>query len=382
LFPGLAVAEQLRGLVPTCRVTFAGSGKDFERRHVEQAGHDYLPLSCRPRGRGPWSAVKFLAHNLAGYRAAASFFKRQPVSAVVGLGGYVSLPMARAAVGRGIPLVLLEQNAVPGRVNRWLAPHAHLICLSFPESRPWLQPAGPVRVTGNPVRRGFQNSRHTPCAVRLVSRSSADDRLPLSAEAADGTRNVPATWGRRLLVLGGSLGAQSLNEALPGALYQLRNQLEGWSILHQSGETALRSTRALYAALRIEADVTPFIDHLPEVLRQTGLAVCRAGGTTLAELAATGVPAVLVPYPFAKDDHQRRNAEVYAAAGACQVVEPRASPPRFQAQLVECLGHALTCGEARERMSSAMLQLARPDAAWQIAAMLGSLIAASRTRAA
>src|SRR5439155_1435237 len=124
LFPGLAVAEQLARAEPAARITVAGAGRSFERAHVLAAGLDYLPLRCRPLPRRPTDAIRFVADNLRGYYAAVRFVRDQEVSIVVGLGGYASAAMARAAIARRLPLVLLEQNAMPGRATRWLAPRA------------------------------------------------------------------------------------------------------------------------------------------------------------------------------------------------------------------------------------------------------------------
>lgn len=131
LFPGLAVAEALAAGAPGLRITFAGGGKDLERRLMAAAGFDYYPLPCRPLPRGAREAISFVVENLAGYLAAKRFLKEEQVGAVVGLGGYASVPMGRAAVRRRIPLILLEQNVLPGRATRWLAPAATLLCAAF-----------------------------------------------------------------------------------------------------------------------------------------------------------------------------------------------------------------------------------------------------------
>src|SRR5262249_39040684 len=157
-----------------------------------------------------------------------------------------------------------------------------------------------VRVTGNPIRAGFRRRRH-----------------PLE------TRPAASSWQRRLIVLGGSGGAHALNEFVPKALYKLRNELDGWQIVHQTGSRDVDATRALYQKLALNATVVSFVQNLPSVLRHADLAICRAGGTTLAELAATGVPAVLIPYPHASNDHQGLNAEVFRSAGAAQIVDER-----------------------------------------------------------
>src|SRR5436190_16578150 len=157
LFPGLAVAEQLHAMLPAARITLATGNKPFEQAQVAAAGFAHLRLPSHPL-TGPASTWRFVKENLSGYRRARRFIRLTDVSLVVGLGGYASVPMAWAATSARVPLVLLEQNAVPGRVTRWFAPRAALICTAFDEARPYLKAGGPVRVTGNPIRTGFYSS--------------------------------------------------------------------------------------------------------------------------------------------------------------------------------------------------------------------------------
>jgi UDP-N-acetylglucosamine--N-acetylmuramyl-(pentapeptide) pyrophosphoryl-undecaprenol N-acetylglucosamine transferase len=380
LFPGLAVAEQLAGRLRRLRITFVGSGKEFERRQVAAAGWEYYALPCRPLPRGPREAVSFVMENFAGYLAAKRFTRDEEVALVVGLGGYASVPMGRAAVKCRVPLVLLEQNVLPGRATRWLAPSATLICTSFPQTGLQLRHRSTVRLTGNPIRRAGT-------AAKLGRRSSAN-----------GSGEI-----RQLLVLGGSGGAGSLNENVPRALYKaaatcvkgtvpfsltrkLGQSPAGWRIVHQSGEADLSDTAELYRKLGIRAEVSPFLADLPAVLQETDLAVCRAGGTTLAELAAAGVPAVLLPYPHAADDHQRKNADVFVAAGGALLLDERELTGRTDDHLAALLA-ALAAGPERlAAMSAAMCSLARPDAAANVAALIWSVAASqvphSRARAA
>ena len=340
LFSGLAVAEELRRDWPQVRISFAGSGKEFEQEHVREAGFAYWFVPCRPLPKRPLEVPRFLADSLRGYLAARQRLRRQPAACVVGLGGYASVPVARAAAQRRIALVLLEQNAVPGRATRWLASSARSLCLAMDEARRCLSPQCPVLVTGNPVRRGFLRA----CAERSCG-------------------NRP----RKLLVLGGSSGARALNESVPQALAALRPRLCGWQIVHQSGTADAEATRRRYAALGLEAAVLPFITDMPATLGNADLAVSRAGGTTLAELAVAGVPAVLLPYPHAADDHQRKNAEVVARQGAGMVVDQREPPGPLHDRLARVIGPLLTDPERRAAMSHAMQRIARPDAARQIA---------------
>ena len=288
LFPGLAVAKKLSANRPGVQITFVGTGKPLEHQHVSAAGFDYVSLPCRPLPRQASEAIPFIVENVAGYFAARRLLDEERVAGVVGLGGYASVPMGRAAARRRLPLVLLEQNVVPGRANRWLSRFASLVCTSFASTERQLRGPCPVRCTGNPIR-------------SLEPAAS----LPLCA-----------TPSPRLVVLGGSGGARSLNENVPRALYKIRRFLTGWEILHLSGAADVEATRNLYRKFALPARVEAFWPELPELLAGSSLAICRAGGTTLAELAATATPAVLLPYPHAADDHQRKNADVFVSAGA------------------------------------------------------------------
>lgn len=345
LFPGLAVAEQLAHEAPRVRITFAGSGKEFERRHVAAAGFEYVALRCRPAPRRFSEAFSFFTDNVAGYRTAARFLRQQHVAAVVGLGGYASVPMAQAASRRGRPLVLLEQNAIPGRATRWLAGSATLVCAAMVETRSNLRCRCPVRVTGNPIRGGFgeTNSSKPP---------------------------------HQLLILGGSSGARSINENVPRALCKVGSRLDGWKILHQSGEPDLEATRELYRKLHVRATVVSFVAEMQVVLGATELAVCRAGGTTLAELAAAGVPAVLLPYLHAADDHQRRNADVFTAAGGAITLDQRDLSDRLDNHPTDVLWELLGDSQQRARMSAAMRRLSRPDAAAEVADLILKVVSA------
>ncbi len=250
LFPGFAVAEHLRQAGPKLRISFAGTGKPLESQLVLRAGFEYRPLASRPFPRKAREALRFLTDNVAGYYAARRYLREENVALVVGLGGYASVPAARAAAAEGIPYVLLEQNAVPGRATRWLAPGAAVVCSAFEGIRPFLKHGAHVRVTGNPLRRAF-------------------------TERAAPARNLPDRLAgvRTLIVLGGSGGAQTLNEQVPRALYKVGAVLHGWRVVHQTGERDVARTAELYRKLGIAATVAPFIDELPRLLGESQLAI-------------------------------------------------------------------------------------------------------------
>ncbi len=323
LFPGLAVAEKLSANRPGVRITFVGTGKPLERRHVAAAGFEYVPLPSRPLPRRASEAISFVVENVAGYFAAGRLLDEEHVAGVVGLGGYASVPMGRAAARRRLPLVLLEQNVVPGKANRWLSHFASLVCTSFQQTEQQIHWRCPVRWTGNPIRN--------------FAADDSDKMARFSPPLDEGGLKPTLQSPPRLIVLGGSGGARSLNENVPRALYKIRHLLTGWEILHQSGEADVESTRELYRKFALEARVEAFWADLPVLLAGSSLAICRAGGTTLAELSAAATPAVLLPYPHAADDHQRKNADVFVAAGAARLLDEREIAGRLDDELAELL---------------------------------------------
>lgn len=336
--------------------------------------------------RRPWHAGRFLADNLAGYCQARSFLRREGVGLVVGLGGFASAAMARAAIDRRVPLVLLEQNAVPGRATRWLAPSADAVCLAFERSLDHFKPGCKLHVTGNPLRAGFvrnrkaspTNPKHQQGTTSPTSPAIRGTTSPASLALRAGVvseRGASETSAPQLLVLGGSGGARALNESVPLALGRLGERLRGWSIVHQTGPADWDATRRLYQRLGVPATVVRFVSDMPGLLQRTAVAVCRAGGTTLAELAATGVPAILVPYPHAADDHQRRNAEAYGEAGGCLVLDQREGTGCLDARLAEALRPLLADAALRRSMSRAMRRAARPRAADEVVAIIRRLVA-------
>ena len=343
LIPGLAVAEKLAANRPGVRISFAGTGKPLERELVDAAGFEYLPLSSRPLPRKASETLSFFVENMAGYFAAGRFLDDEDVAGVVGLGGYASVPLGRAAARRRLPLVLLEQNTVLGRANRWLSRFASLLCTSFEATERVDRVRGAVRCTGNPTR----------------------EWEPFPAVGDD---------RQRLIVLGGSGGARSLNENVPRALHKIRHLLTDWQVVHQTGDAGVESTRELYRKLAIEAEVQAFWPNMPAMLAGSSLAVCRAGGTTLAELSAAGTPALLLPYPQATDDHQRGNAAFYVSAGAAQMLDERELIGRFDDQLAEMLVQLLSDANCRMLLSRGMGRLAKPRAAAHVATLVWSLV--------
>ncbi|WP_428304587.1 UDP-N-acetylglucosamine--N-acetylmuramyl-(pentapeptide) pyrophosphoryl-undecaprenol N-acetylglucosamine transferase [Lacipirellula sp.] len=362
LYPGMAVAEHLRRLMPTALVTFAGTGAARERHTVRIAGHHYSTIPTHPMPRNPLQAVRFVTDNVAGYCAARWMLREQRVSLVVGLGGSTSVAVVRAAVARGIPVVLLEQNAVPGRTTRWLSRAAAMVCAAFEEVRPHLHVQAPMTVTGNPCRMVFEDLYKRTLGQAASVRADLTERNAAGGLATNGPRRQ-----NRLVILGGSGGARSLNESIPPALKRLGDRLHNWQIVHQTGDGQLQETESRYAQLGMKALAVTHIDEIASVLFASDLVVSRASGTTLAELALAGVPALLVPFPQAADNHQTANAKVFTSASACRMVDESQQSGALDAALARELDSLVSDHHLRVEMGRNMQKLARPQAASQIA---------------
>ncbi|MDR2572788.1 MAG: undecaprenyldiphospho-muramoylpentapeptide beta-N-acetylglucosaminyltransferase [Desulfovibrio sp.] len=332
IFPALAVAEEIRRQYPDLRLQFVGSLYGPEKSLMQKNGIPFEGLAVRGfLGRG-WRAVSAGAMMTAAIVRAVGIIRRRRPQVVLGFGGYAALAPMLAATLMGVPCVLHEQNAIAGASNRLLGKFARRICLSWPETSGFAQ--AKCVLTGNPVRTGI----HTAGSERGERRT------------------------RRLLVLGGSQGAQALNDFLPKILPHLAKA--GVEVRHQSGERGEAPTRLAYAAAGCSPDcVSAFIDNMAEAYRWADIAICRAGASTAAELCAAGLPAVLVPFPHAAHDHQAHNARILEKAGVAVLLpESELHPDHAGGLLLDLLKDK----ERLNRMSLAALKSARPDAAARV----------------
>ena len=334
VYPALAVARELidRGN----EVVWMGTRKGLEARVVPAAGIPVEWLDVEGvRGKGIKGALKAPFMVLKALTQSLGILRKVRPQVVLGMGGFVSGPGGLIASLIGIPVVLHEQNRVPGTTNRLLASRARVVLEAFRGSFPAKVKA---RVTGNPLRREI---------VGLSTFVRArDPGTPL-----------------RILVVGGSLGAKALNETVPEALARLGLPME---IRHQTGAALREETAARYGALGLKAEVLAFVEDMAEVYAWADLAICRAGAMTISELAVTGLPAVLVPYPFAIDDHQTKNAEVLSETGAA-ILMPQAE--LTAEHLALAIAGVVNSPGRLEAMSHGARQVARPAAAEIVAAV-------------
>ena len=283
IFPGLAVAEALRD--KGWRVHWLGTPASMESELVPARGFALETIEfggVRGKGMKTWALLPYRL--LKALAQSGEVMRRVQPDVVLGLGGYVTVPGGLMAVLTGSSLVLHEQNSVAGMANRWLAKLAKRVFTAFPGVFPAAQ------WVGNPLRSAF------------------------TQQAAPADRFAGRTGPLKVLVVGGSLGAKALNDVVPQAL-ALMAEAERPLVMHQSGAKQIEALRANYQAAGVQAELTPFIEDTATAFAQADLIVCRAGASTVTEIAAVGAAALFVPFPFAVDDHQTRNAQFLVQQG-------------------------------------------------------------------
>ncbi|MDH5301921.1 MAG: undecaprenyldiphospho-muramoylpentapeptide beta-N-acetylglucosaminyltransferase [Gammaproteobacteria bacterium] len=334
VFPALAVARELQARGAT--VSWLGTQRGLEADVVPAAGIEIDWVSVFGlRGNGivgwlkaPWRLFKSV-------QQAKQALRKRHASVVLGMGGFVAGPAGIAAKLAGVPLVIHEQNSVPGMTNRYLAKVANRVLVAFPSvfaNMPKRQ------YVGNPIRREI---------VDVLS--------PQQRRRPDEVK--------RLLVVGGSLGAAALNEIVPLALARI-DAHERPEVWHQTGKKNLDEAKRAYASARVEANVVPFIDSMADAYAWADLVICRAGALTVAELAAVGSASILVPYPSAVDDHQTSNGRFLVDAGAAIMVQQKVLTPEI---LSEYLQDLFAQPEKLQNMAIKARELALPRASEVVA---------------
>lgn len=344
LFPGLAVAEELKRRLGEVRFLFIGTERGIEARVIPERGERLELLEVTPiKGRSLFDALKSATRVPKAVLDAKRILVEFDADLVIGVGGYASGPTLVAARGLGIPTAILEQNAHVGMSNRIMGRLVGRAYLAFESTKSHFGKS--ARVLGNPIRESL---------AELARRAAAD---PVGFEArAEG-----------VFVFGGSQGARVLNEEVPEALATCFERLGcRVPVVHQCGFEDQDRVIARYKALGFsdeDVTVTPFVDDMSAEYSRAAIVISRAGATTLAELSALGRPSVLVPYPFAADDHQLKNAREFEAAGAAVCIPQSELSTESLSSAVSSL---LVDGTTRSRMADAARTLGRPDAALSI----------------
>ncbi|MDZ7594194.1 MAG: undecaprenyldiphospho-muramoylpentapeptide beta-N-acetylglucosaminyltransferase [Thiobacillus sp.] len=351
VYPALAVADEMRAR--GWDVFWLGTQTGLEARVVPAAGIDMVwVLMGGVRGKGLLKKLLLPAMLLIAFgQSLRAILQRRP-DVVLGMGGYTAFPGGMMASLLNKPLVIHEQNSVGGLTNRVLACLADRVLVAFPQAFSG-EKDKPI-----PCRRVAAEWVGNPVRSDIVAQAKAQ-RADIGAVPADA--RVARTGPLRLLVVGGSLGAQALNERVPQALALLPAGQRP-QVVHQSGRLHLDALRTNYAAAGVEAEVRDYIEDMAAAWRDCDFAICRAGAMTVAELACAGVPAVLVPFPSAVDDHQTGNAEFLADAGAAWLIQQKDLSAEKLATLIGGLDRATLAA-----MSDKAMKLARPDATQQVA---------------
>jgi UDP-N-acetylglucosamine--N-acetylmuramyl-(pentapeptide) pyrophosphoryl-undecaprenol N-acetylglucosamine transferase len=339
LFPGLAVARALKARRPESVISFAGTATGIEARVIPSTefGLDLI-RSAGLKGKSLAALVRGAALVPLGGIDAWKLISRRRPDVVIGVGGYSSGPVVAIAALRGIPTLVLEQNAVPGLTNRSLAWFVRRAAVTYDASLKYFGQKG--FVSGNPVRQEFLEVDDDP--------------------SHDAAINAPRV---RVLVFGGSQGAHAINMAVVEAAPRLAAAAQTISLVCQTGARDFDLVRAALERHGVEGRVERFIDAMDREMKAAGLVVSRAGATTLAEITAAGRPAILIPLPTATDDHQRENARALEKAGAAEVIEQAGLTG---ARLADRILALASDTEARRRMSASARQLAKPRAAEDI----------------
>lgn len=334
IYPGIAVAQEIRRRDSNATVLFVGTARGLETKLVPQAGFELSLIEIAGLKNVSVAAqMRGLAMLPKSFVSAGILIRSFRPDVVVGAGGYVSGPVVLTAAMLKRPTMVMESNALPGWTNRVLARFVDRAAVSFEQAVPYFR--GKAIVTGNPVRREFFEIPAKRRDANLFS----------------------------VLVFGGSQGARAINEAMIGALTELKSSPVPLRIKHQTGVADLERVKTAYrqAGWNSEAsEVTAYIDNMMKDFAEADLVVCRAGATTTAELIAAAKASIMIPFPFASDDHQRKNAEAMCDASAAQMIlQEQLSSSRLAKEIME-----LATAPARiDAMEKASRQLAHGDAA-------------------
>src|SRR5215510_14149788 len=333
IYPGIAIAQEFRRRDADTQILFVGTARGLETKIIPREGFNLELIEIAALKRvGFVNRIRSLLMLPKSFLDVRSLIKRVRPNVVVGVGGYASGPVVMTAALMDTPTLVAEQNALPGFTNRVLARFVKAAAISFEEAREFF--GEKAEITGNPVRAEFFDVpvKHTGDVIHV-------------------------------LITGGSQGARAINEALIGALPLLEEERDRLSFTHQTGENDFYRVRDAFENSGLKAEVKPFIDKMVDEFDEADLVISRAGATTVAELAAAGKPAIMIPFPYAADDHQRKNAEAIERAGAGRMIlQAELTPERLAKELLWLVRDPQQLG----RMAEAGKSLGRPDAAKRV----------------
>ncbi|MFA6411557.1 MAG: undecaprenyldiphospho-muramoylpentapeptide beta-N-acetylglucosaminyltransferase [Syntrophales bacterium] len=324
LFPGIAIAEAFLKKDRGNEILFVGTDRGLEKRVLKELGYpletlDIEGIKGRSWGRSIEAAFKIPGSMMQAYK----IISRYSPDVAIGVGGYASGPAVLTAHFMGIKTAIAEQNALPGVTNRILSKFVDKIFLSFPDRGQWFPETKSV-VTGNPIRASF-------AAVPEMCKKKEEEPF-------------------QILIFGGSQGAHAINMTVLAAAAELESSREKLKFVHQTGEKDVQEIRDAYQRINMNAEVHPFIMDMAKAYQEADLLICRAGATSVAEITAMGKAAIFVPFPFAINDHQTKNAEILVQAQAAIMIQEKDLSGRYLADTIERLiGHPSTVEDMSKR---------------------------------
>jgi UDP-N-acetylglucosamine--N-acetylmuramyl-(pentapeptide) pyrophosphoryl-undecaprenol N-acetylglucosamine transferase len=338
VIPALAIARELKSRY-NAEILFVGTARGIENRLVPEAGFGLMKIKVGAlKNVGLLTRLRTVVDLPLAILNSRKIMKVFSPDVVVGVGGYASGPAMAAAILGRVPTLAFEPNYVPGFANKMVGKHVSAAAVHFEQTRQFFRNAD---VVGVPVRQEF-----------------------FSVPPADAA-HVPT-----LLIFGGSQGAHAINEAVTGAAPEVLSHIPNLRIIHQTGERDYNDVQAAYSRAGIQAEVSAFIDNMPQAFAHADLLVCRSGASTVAEITAAGKPAIFIPFPQAADDHQRRNAEAIAEGGAALLIPQSELTPQGLAQVIVEL---MLNRNRLPQMSERARALSHHDAAERVARMVAEL---------
>jgi UDP-N-acetylglucosamine--N-acetylmuramyl-(pentapeptide) pyrophosphoryl-undecaprenol N-acetylglucosamine transferase len=358
LYPGIAVAEALRKMIPDCKPVFLCTQREIDRVILEPTGFEFIPQPIVPPVKSVGGLLKFWKSWRETKDQVKQIFRERKPAAALGLGGYAAGVAVKRAGEKKLPAAILNPDVIPGKANQYLLRYVQYACCQFDETAGYVSSHYKLKLktTGCPIRADIRT---------LPSREAAAARLGLNPSY------------RTLLVTGASLGAQTVNEAVIEMLKGMK--LQGWQVLHLSGREHADAVRAGYRQLEsIPARVVDFTPAMADVWSMADLAIARAGASSCAELTACGVPSILMPYPYHKDMHQRANAKVLADKGAAVLIDDEKDAVKNAAKLRPAVEPLISDSGKRHAMGTAARFLGKPAAAENVAELITQMIASGR----
>jgi UDP-N-acetylglucosamine--N-acetylmuramyl-(pentapeptide) pyrophosphoryl-undecaprenol N-acetylglucosamine transferase len=339
LIPGISLAQTIRQELPQSEIYFLSKGNALEHRLCEQYEFPLYPVAAKPLSKNPWKLAGFAYQTFKGTFQARRFLQNFQPDAIIGLGGYGSAPALFAGHSLKIPLFLLEQNAIPGIVNQWVAPYTQKVFCQFEQVLPYFGNKGVL--AGNPLRLAL-----TQPVIK------AREKLGLDPQRLT------------LLIMGGSQGAQALNSCMEKSISKVVQHLKTpLQILHLAGSEANETLEKAYQNAGVPYRIFSFLPEMEWAYASSDLAIARAGGTSIAEMTAWGLPSILIPYPHAKADHQFLNARELVQKGAALVFRENQWTPE---RLVSSLSELLETPGKLQKMSASAKALGKPHAGQDI----------------